>query len=72
MSKHKAPTQITVASIQEQTFFHEFVERYWKLGVVLQQIYIRWLRGQTEDARFEPLGEGARALFRLAALRRRL
>ena len=42
----------------------------WKLGVVLQQIYIRWLRGQTEDPRFEPLGEGARALFRLAAQRR--
>jgi aminoglycoside phosphotransferase (APT) family kinase protein len=42
----------------------------WKLGVVLQQIYIRWLRGQTEDSRFEPLGEGARALFRLAARRR--
>jgi aminoglycoside phosphotransferase (APT) family kinase protein len=42
----------------------------WKLGVVLQQIYIRWLRGQTEDPRFEPLGEGARALFRLSAARR--
>jgi aminoglycoside phosphotransferase (APT) family kinase protein len=42
----------------------------WKLGVVLQQIYIRWLRGQTQDARFEPLGEGARALFRVAATRR--
>jgi aminoglycoside phosphotransferase (APT) family kinase protein len=42
----------------------------WKLGVVLQQIYIRWLRGQTEDTRFEPLGEGARALFRLASTRR--
>jgi aminoglycoside phosphotransferase (APT) family kinase protein len=42
----------------------------WKLGVVLQQIYIRWLRGQTKDARFEPLGEGARALFRLARARR--
>jgi len=42
----------------------------WKLGVVLQQIYIRWLRGQTKDPRFEPLGEGARALFRLAAQRR--
>ena len=42
----------------------------WKLGVVLQQIYIRWLRGQTKDPRFEPLGEGARALFRLAARRR--
>ena len=42
----------------------------WKLGVVLQQIYIRWLRGQTQDSRFEPLGEGARALFRVAASRR--
>jgi aminoglycoside phosphotransferase (APT) family kinase protein len=42
----------------------------WKLGVVLQQIYIRWLRGQTEDPRFEALGEGARALFRLASARR--
>jgi aminoglycoside phosphotransferase (APT) family kinase protein len=42
----------------------------WKLGVVLQQIYIRWLRGQTEDPRFEPLAEGARALFRVAHARR--
>ncbi len=42
----------------------------WKLGVVLQQIYIRWLRGQTQDERFRPLGEGARALFRVAAERR--
>ncbi len=42
----------------------------WKLAVVLQQIYIRWLRGQTKDPRFEPLGEGARALFRLASRRR--
>jgi aminoglycoside phosphotransferase (APT) family kinase protein len=42
----------------------------WKLGVVLQQIHIRWLRGQTVDPRFEPLGEGARALFRLAGSRR--
>jgi aminoglycoside phosphotransferase (APT) family kinase protein len=42
----------------------------WKLGVVLQQIYIRWLRGQTQDTRFESLGEGASHLFRLAAERR--
>ncbi len=41
----------------------------WKLGVVLQQIFIRWLRGQTRDVRFESLGEGARALFRIAASR---
>jgi aminoglycoside phosphotransferase (APT) family kinase protein len=42
----------------------------WKLGVILQQIYIRWLRGQTNDDRFEELGEGAARLFELAASRR--
>lgn len=42
----------------------------WKLGVVLQQIYIRWLRGQTKDPRFEALGAGAKRLFELAADRR--
>jgi aminoglycoside phosphotransferase (APT) family kinase protein len=42
----------------------------WKLAVVLQQIYIRWLRGQTQDARFENMDEAARHLFRLAAERR--
>lgn len=42
----------------------------WKLGVVLQQIYIRWLRGQTGDPRFEPLGVGAATLFRVAEARR--
>lgn len=36
MAKHKAPTQVTLASLQQQqTFFHEFVYRYWKLGVLL-------------------------------------
>ncbi len=42
----------------------------WKLAVILQQIYIRWLRGQTQDERFATLDEGARHLFRLAADRR--
>jgi len=42
----------------------------WKLAVILQQIYIRWRRGQTQDDRFEALGEGARHLFELAAQRR--
>jgi aminoglycoside phosphotransferase (APT) family kinase protein len=28
----------------------------WKTAVVLQQIYARWLRGQTQDDRFEGLG----------------
>jgi aminoglycoside phosphotransferase (APT) family kinase protein len=42
----------------------------WKLAVVLQQIYIRWVRGQTKDERFGALGDGARRLFELAAERR--
>jgi aminoglycoside phosphotransferase (APT) family kinase protein len=42
----------------------------WKLAVILQQIYIRWQRGQTQDDRFAGLGQGAHALFRLAADRR--
>jgi aminoglycoside phosphotransferase (APT) family kinase protein len=39
----------------------------WKLAVVLQQIFIRWHRGQTHDERFAGMGEGARRLFELAA-----
>jgi peptidyl-prolyl cis-trans isomerase B (cyclophilin B) len=35
MAKHKAPTQITIAAIEEKTAFHEFVDRYWKIGVGL-------------------------------------
>jgi aminoglycoside phosphotransferase (APT) family kinase protein len=42
----------------------------WKLAVILQQIYIRWLRGQTRDDRFSGMGDDARQLFRLAAERR--
>jgi aminoglycoside phosphotransferase (APT) family kinase protein len=42
----------------------------WKLAVILQQIYIRWRRGQTQDERFAQLDEGARHLLRLAAIRR--
>ncbi len=42
----------------------------WKLGVVLQQIYIRFYRGQTHDERFASMGAGAQRLFELAAERR--
>jgi aminoglycoside phosphotransferase (APT) family kinase protein len=38
----------------------------WKLGVVLQQIFIRWHRGQTKDDRFAGMGDAARRLFELA------
>jgi aminoglycoside phosphotransferase (APT) family kinase protein len=42
----------------------------WKLGVILQQIYIRYLRGQTSDERFASMGDGAARLIELAAARR--
>jgi aminoglycoside phosphotransferase (APT) family kinase protein len=42
----------------------------FKMGVVLQQIYFRFHRGQTKDERFAGLGAGAAGLFELAASRR--
>ncbi len=42
----------------------------FKMGVILQQIYIRWLRGQTKDDRFASMGRDATRLFELAATRR--
>lgn len=38
----------------------------WKTAVVLQQIYIRFVRGQTQDERFQMLGERVPILVRLA------
>jgi aminoglycoside phosphotransferase (APT) family kinase protein len=42
----------------------------FKMAVVLQQIYFRFHQGQTQDQRFAGMGEGAKALFRLADARR--
>jgi aminoglycoside phosphotransferase (APT) family kinase protein len=42
----------------------------FKMAVVLQQIYFRYHRGQTQDDRFAGMGAGAEALFRLADSRR--
>lgn len=40
---------------------------YFKLAVIIQQIYARWKRGQTQDARFASFGERARTLIAYAA-----
>jgi aminoglycoside phosphotransferase (APT) family kinase protein len=40
---------------------------YFKLGVIIQQIYYRWYRGQTHDERFAGHGEVASNLIRKAA-----
>lgn len=36
---------------------------YFKLAAILQQIYIRWLRGQTQDLRFATFGSRIRILI---------
>jgi aminoglycoside phosphotransferase (APT) family kinase protein len=40
---------------------------YFKVGVILQQIYVRWFRGQTHDARFAGLGDVAAWMIQRAA-----
>jgi len=42
----------------------------FKMAVVLQQIFFRYHRGQTQDARFAELGKLAEGLFQLAGDRR--
>ncbi|MEE9607087.1 MAG: phosphotransferase family protein [Myxococcota bacterium] len=54
-----------VAAIPYYVVFGTF-----KMGVVLQQIFVRFARGQTRDQRFASLGGAAEGLFRLAAQRR--
>jgi aminoglycoside phosphotransferase (APT) family kinase protein len=39
----------------------------FRLAVIVQQIYYRFFRGQTQDARFAALGPMARALVSRAA-----
>ena len=40
---------------------------YFKLAVIIQQIYVRWKRGQTRDERFGAFGNRVRALIEYSA-----
>ncbi|HJT57374.1 MAG TPA: phosphotransferase family protein [Ktedonobacteraceae bacterium] len=40
---------------------------YFKLAVIIQQIYVRWKRGQTRDERFGAFGNRVRALIEYTA-----
>ena len=40
---------------------------YFKLAVIVQQIYVRWKRGQTQDERFAAFGDRAQMLIMYAA-----
>ncbi|HEX2484211.1 MAG TPA: phosphotransferase, partial [Myxococcota bacterium] len=51
--------------LESITWYEAFA--IWKTAVVLQQIYIRFVRGQTSDERFRLLGPRVPVLVRLAA-----
>jgi aminoglycoside phosphotransferase (APT) family kinase protein len=40
---------------------------YFKLAVIIQQIYVRWKRGQTQDERFSAFGDRVQMLITYAA-----
>jgi hypothetical protein len=40
---------------------------YFKLAVIIQQIYVRWKRGQTQDERFGAFGDRVNMLITHAA-----
>ena len=68
---------MAIARYAERTGFpvHDVVwYQAWgafKLAVILQQIYIRWLRGQTQDRRFAPLIDRGRTITGLLGRRTR-
>ena len=49
-------------------YYHVFGT--FKMAVVLQQIYVRYHRGQTQDERFAGMGKVAESMFEQAASRR--
>jgi hypothetical protein len=40
---------------------------YFKLAVIIQQIYVRWKRGQTQDERFSAYGDSVQMLIEYAS-----
>lgn len=58
MQRYAAKSGRDLSSMQ---FYLTFA--YFKLSAILQQIYIRWLRGQTQDARFAVFGKRIRVLI---------
>ena len=61
----EAYAQKSGRDISSMQFYMAF--SYFKLAVILQQIYARWKRGQTQDARFEVFGKRVHILVLHAA-----
>ena len=50
------------ADLSELTWYVQF--NVFRYAVILQQIYVRYVRGQTHDARFRDFGTVVNALIR--------
>jgi aminoglycoside phosphotransferase (APT) family kinase protein len=61
LSRYAAASGADLANVALYEVFAVF-----KLAVVIQQIYARFVRGQTDDPRFEPLGRRVGELARIA------
>jgi aminoglycoside phosphotransferase (APT) family kinase protein len=61
LDRYAARSQVRIDNIRVYEVFAVF-----KLAVVIQQIYARFVRGQTDDPRFAPLGERVAMLARIA------
>ncbi|HUP62357.1 MAG TPA: phosphotransferase family protein [Thermoanaerobaculia bacterium] len=62
LARYASASGIDVGNIAVYEVFAVF-----KLAVVIQQIYARFVRGQTDDPRFAPLGERVADLARIAS-----
>jgi aminoglycoside phosphotransferase (APT) family kinase protein len=62
MERYSAQSKRDLSSMH---FYMTFA--YFKQAVILQQIYVRWKRGQTQDGRFAVFGSHIRTLIQYAA-----
>ena len=53
--------ELSGLDVSQSAWYHAWGT--FKIAVVIQQIYIRWLRGQTQDERFAEMGERVRILI---------
>lgn len=65
IDRYATRTGLDPAAVDYYVVFGSF-----KMAVIVQQIYIRYVRGQTKDERFAVMGDAARHLLELALARR--
>ncbi|MDR6225690.1 phosphotransferase family protein [Desmospora profundinema] len=65
ISKEQLLERYAVQSGRDLSAIHFYMTfAYFKMAVIIQQIYARWKKGQTQDPRFASFGERVRGLIR--------